>query len=468
MAALLSPISSNIFVPAIPLLSKAFNESNEKISLAVTIYLVFQAVTPSFFGSLSDTFGRRPLYISTLVVYIAANIGLACCPTDAYWLLMCLRALQATGGSAVISIGAGAVADIAEPRERGTFMAIFQSGAMIGPAFGPLLGGVFAQTLGWRAIFWFLTIVTGVILVPLIFFLPETLRAIVGDGSIPPPLLNSSPMTIIHRKRIARLQEERGEEPVVRPPKKPYQPLSAFIILFTPEISLLFIFVSFLYLEFYCVLTVYSTALKNTYGLSELLIGVCYLPAGIGSIISGLLNGRQIDYYYRKEEARVGGDYRKKPHEFRLELTRIRCIIPFTICFLIASTALGWCLEAKAPLAVTLVVNFFIGLGTGTLNTSVVYGQDLKVGQGGAVSASLNLVRCIFGAVGTAVIQILYNAIGAGWTFTLLTGLVLVAIPLPLIVIKYAPGWRQRRGQRAMERKTKKGVKGSQVTEESK
>lgn len=141
---------------------------------------------------MSDSFGRRPVYIGTLVVYMGANIGLALCPTDAYWLLLVLRALQvrlhrvcqddfcnltapvhlaqATGGSAVISIGAGAVADVAEPRERGTFMSIFQAGAMIGPAFGPLLGGVFASTLGWRSIFWFLTIATGVILVPLILY----------------------------------------------------------------------------------------------------------------------------------------------------------------------------------------------------------------------------------------------------------------------------------------------------------
>lgn len=60
----------------------------------MTVYLVFQAVTPSFFGSASDSFGRRPVYISTLVVYMGANIGLALCPTSAYWLLLVLRALQ--------------------------------------------------------------------------------------------------------------------------------------------------------------------------------------------------------------------------------------------------------------------------------------------------------------------------------------------------------------------------------------
>ncbi|KAG8992036.1 hypothetical protein FRB94_012033 [Tulasnella sp. JGI-2019a] len=463
IAAIFSPISSNIFVPAIPTLARDFNESNEKISLAVTVYLIFQAITPSFFGSMSDSFGRRPVYIGTMVVYMGANIGLACCPTDAYWLLLVLRGLQATGGSAVISIGAGAVADVAEPRERGKFMSIFQCGAMIGPAFGPLLGGVFASTLGWRAIFWFLTISTGVVLVPLILFFPETLRSLVGDGSIPPPTLNSSPVMLVKKRRMAREAKARGdraEEKLERSPRKKYQPLSAFMILFTPEIIMIFIFVSLLYLEFYCVLTVYSTALTDKYKLSELQIGLCYLPSGIGSIISSLINGRQLDYYYRKEERRVGGDYRKKREEFRIELTRLRCIFPFMACFIVAATSLGWCLQAKAPLAATLVVNFFIGLGTGTVNTATVYGQDIKPGQGGAVSASLNLVRCLFGAVGTAIIQVLYNALGAGWTFVLLSGLCVLALPMAFIVIKKASEWRQHRLERVEGKRLAKGEKG--------
>lgn len=67
---------------------------------------------------------------------------------------------------------------------------------------------------------------------------------------------------------------------------------------------------------------------------------------------------------------------------------------------------------------------------------------------GGAVSASLNLVRCAFGAVGTGVIQQMYSGLGAGWTFVLLTGLCLCAVPLSLVVIFYGPGWRAKREER--------------------
>lgn len=232
-------------------------------------------------------------------------------------------------------------------------------------------------------------------------FYPETLRSIVGDGSLPPPALNASPIALwhMHQQRKAGIESE----PVERPPHKKYNPLSAFMILFTPEILITFIFVSLPYLEFYCLLTVFSTALKDSYGLNELQIGLCYLPGGAGTIMSALLNGKQLDWYYQREERRVGGEHRKKPDTFRLELTRIRCMYPFMTVFCTAAVAVGWCLHARAHLAATLFMQFLVGLGTGTVSTATIYGQDVLPGKGGAVSASLNLVRCAFGALGTGV-----------------------------------------------------------------
>jgi hypothetical protein len=57
----------------------------------------------------------------------------------------------------------------------------------------------------------------------------------------------------------------------------------------------------------------------------------------------------------------------------------------------------------------------------------------------------LNLVRCLFGAVGTAIVQIMYNAIGAGWTTTIFSAICILGVPMEVWVVKSAPRWRAQR-----------------------
>lgn len=112
-----------------------------------------------------------------------------------------------------------------------------------------------------------------------------------------------------------------------------------------------------------------------------------------------------------------------------------------------------------------------------------IYGIDLFAGQGGAVTATVswrslhlrtrtwwadgltlsqfNLVRCLFGAASVSVVQIINDAMGAGWTFVLLSGICLLATPMPLIVLKWGPGWRLRRHRRAKEKEEKRRSEGA-------
>ena len=146
--------------------------------------MIFQGLTPGLFAAVSDSVGRRPTYLICFTVYIASNIGLAL--SNTFWLLMLLRAIQATGNSATVALGAGVIADIAPPHERGGFLGIFGVGPLTGPSLGPVIGGALAENLGWRSIFWFLAIFAGLFSAFLVLFLPETLRSIVGNGIVRP------------------------------------------------------------------------------------------------------------------------------------------------------------------------------------------------------------------------------------------------------------------------------------------
>ncbi|WWC87778.1 uncharacterized protein L201_002670 [Kwoniella dendrophila CBS 6074] len=451
LGAIFSPISTNIYVPAIPALAKAFDTTTEKINLTVTIYLVFQALTPSIWGSAGDSYGRRPTFILLLLIYLLSCVGTALCPTSAYWLLMLMRVLQASGGSALIAIGTGVVADIAMPHERGRYLGLFNLGTTAGPALGPLLGGIFAFTLGWRSIFWFLCIFCACVLVPMICFFPETLRSLVGDGSLPPPLINCTPSALMRRKRELREVEENGESPEQLTSKRAkFKPWASFLLFLEPEIALMFTWASLYYAFWYAILTIFTTLLETQYHVNEVVIGLCYLPGGIGAGISGFMTGRIMDIFYQKEKRRVGGDHRQYPDEFRLERVRFM-ILPYHIGILLAATiGLAWATQTRTHIAVPIVLNFFIGIGVGFLTTTTIFGIDLFTGQGGAVTATFNLIRCALGAVSTSTVQLIVNRVGAGWCFVLLGGICLSATPIPFIIIKYGPGLRKQRREMSL------------------
>lgn len=82
---------------------KELNTTATLINLTVTCYMVFQGVSPTLWGSLSDSWGRRPIYLSTLIVYLGTCVGCALAPD--YASLLVLRMLQAFGSSSVIALG---------------------------------------------------------------------------------------------------------------------------------------------------------------------------------------------------------------------------------------------------------------------------------------------------------------------------------------------------------------------------
>lgn len=127
---------------------------------------------PLFWASFADHGGRRPLYVSSLSIYIVANVLLATLPKN-FGALVFLRIVQAFGSAAVVSMGAGTVVDVSlfspvlpssahmrveitEPKRRATAMSIFLLGPQCGPIIGPALGAALTGEVSWRWIFGFL------------------------------------------------------------------------------------------------------------------------------------------------------------------------------------------------------------------------------------------------------------------------------------------------------------------------
>ncbi|HTV46012.1 MAG TPA: MDR family MFS transporter [Stellaceae bacterium] len=122
------------------------------ISWVVSAYLVASTVTTPIYGRLSDLYGRRPILMVSIALFVAASV--LCASAHTMLELIGARLLQGVGGGGLRSVSQAAIADVIPPRERGKYQGYFSSVMAISNLLGPVLGGFFAEDLSWPWIFW--------------------------------------------------------------------------------------------------------------------------------------------------------------------------------------------------------------------------------------------------------------------------------------------------------------------------
>ncbi|ORY09537.1 putative florfenicol exporter [Clohesyomyces aquaticus] len=455
-----SPLSANIYFPALTTLSHQYGVSSTLMNLTLTSYMIFQGLAPTFFGDFADMEGRRPAYIVGFVIYMGANIGLAL--QNSYAALFVLRCLQSTGSSATIALGNGVVADIATSSERGTWMGYVTSGPMIAPVLAPVIGGLLAQFLGWRSIFWFLVIMAGVYLIPFFIAFPETARIVVGNGSIPPQGWNMSLLNYLESRKARNSKIEltrttsQGEHRTTQADMAKNRklripnPLSTLRVVKQKDAGLLLLYNSLVYTAFYDVIASAPYLFEQIYGFNDMQIGLSFIPFGVGALIAPMASGRLMDWSYRRvakqENFTIDRERGDDLANFPLERARLFVAVPMLTIGNCALLCYGWILEVETSLAAPLVTHFLMGLFMiGGFNCMSVMLIDYYPLSPSTATAANNLVRCLMGAAGTGIINIMIEGMGRGWCFTFLAGVILAASPILWVLLKWGPGWREER-----------------------
>jgi hypothetical protein len=243
-------------------------------------------------------------------------------------------------------------------------------------------------------------------------FLPETCRAVVGNGSVPPQRWNRTVWSCLRKKNVAEQTDT-----LQRSTKRP-NPLSSLLIIFRKEDGLILLFGAFLYAGFYIVLITLTDQLSVRYGFNTLQIGLCYIPFGAGCIASRFSVGTLLDRNYKRLSAQVdpsGESARstKSSDAFPIEKARLQIGIPATYASAITVITYGWVMQYKTSVAGPLIMLFFVGNATtGAFNVFSTLIVDINLHQPGTASAANNLARCGMGAAFTAFAQPLVGAIG--------------------------------------------------------
>ncbi len=166
------PFGSDIVVPALPGMADYFSVEYATIQLVVTFYFLAQTSGQLIYGPLSDRFGRRPLMMGGLSIFVISTIAAVLAPN--IWVLLLARIGQALGGSAATTLTRAVVRDVYDPQHAASALGHLAVATVGIPALVPWLGGVISESYGWRAIFLVLLVVGGLGLTAAVWRLRET------------------------------------------------------------------------------------------------------------------------------------------------------------------------------------------------------------------------------------------------------------------------------------------------------
>ncbi|KAK6832995.1 major facilitator superfamily transporter [Apiospora arundinis] len=416
--AFLAGLSSNIYFPAQDEIARELKISMAMVELTVTSYLLVQGLTCIFWGAFADEIGRRPIYLIAMVLYLLANIALSYSPNFAVLLLF--RGVQSGGGASTLILGSGVIQDISPPSSRGTFISFYFAIRNFRIAIGPVLGGALAQQFGFRSIFIFLLIVTVILLLIVVFYLPETLRAIAGNGSLR--------LRGVYQPWIRQLKEPKytHEAAAPRVPQKitSRTVLAPLKLLFEKDILVSLLFSGIVYTIWGLTTATTTLMFESTFHLNETFINHELLSKNL-------------------------------PWDFPLERARLRHIPWITAIFIVSVGLYGfsmdgellpWLTSRPAWIAVPLLLQFLIAAGTNAIIAiSQTMISDMCPGQGAGSTAITTFVSRTLNAMRVTFVVQLLEAWGPGFLFLGLGLLGVVYVPMALASWHYGPRWRRER-----------------------
>jgi MFS transporter, DHA1 family, multidrug resistance protein len=168
----IGPLALNIFMPSMPGLQKTFGIPYATAQLTLTLYLIGMAVCQLGYGPLSDRFGRRPLLLIGLSIFVCASVLASFAPN--IQLLIAARLLQAIGGSAGIVLARAMVRDVFTREQSASMISYITMAFVLAPMVAPAIGGYLDGYAGWRGGFWLLSVLGSIVLIAAWFTLPET------------------------------------------------------------------------------------------------------------------------------------------------------------------------------------------------------------------------------------------------------------------------------------------------------
>lgn len=166
VATAVSNLSMNVFLPSLPGMARYFEADYAVVQLLVSLYLAATAVVQLFIGPASDRYGRRPVMLVCMAVFIAGTVASIYAPTIEF--LLACRLLQAFSAAGMV-LARAVVRDTVDAAQAASKIGYITMGMALVPMMAPIVGGFLEETYGWQSTF-VLMLASGIITFALVWF----------------------------------------------------------------------------------------------------------------------------------------------------------------------------------------------------------------------------------------------------------------------------------------------------------
>ncbi|KXS94027.1 hypothetical protein AC578_1699 [Pseudocercospora eumusae] len=420
------PMASSIYAPASDIIAAEFGTSSMVLLLHQTGYVCMLGIGPLFHAPMSETFGRRIVYLINLCVFTLLQIPVALSPNVESFIL--LRTLSGFFGSVGVGNGGGSISDMLGLHERAKALGFYMIFPLLAPTIGPFISGLMVDRVDWRWLSWLNMLLAAFTTILCYFFLYET-RAV----------------TILQQrqKRLERKHPEtkffvEGASHDSFVSKVGKNSTRAVKILFTqPIVLIMSIYQALVFSTMYSLYAKYSTIWEEPpYEFTKTQVGLAYLAPAVGFIVTGFLVVLLVDRLYNYI-TRLNDDEEGRP-EYRLPLATLGSVsLPISLFWF------GWTIEKDFSWPIPLIAMVLFGVAQVSIfNPVQTYYIDAYTSNAASAVAAGAFLRSIVGGIVPLFVGPMFDKLGYGLGLSVFGILAVILMPAP--VLFYYIGQRLR------------------------
>ncbi|KAJ5894479.1 drug/proton antiporter YHK8 [Penicillium taxi] len=410
--------TSSVYTTTYGQLMPDFKCSREVATLGLSLFIWGLGVGPLFLSPLSEFYGRRNIYLISFTFFLIWLIPCAVA-TNIQTLIIC-RFFNGLAGSAFLSVAGGTVGDMFNRQELAFPMMVYTASPFLGPDLGPLVGGFINEFTNWRWTFYVLLIWTGILLVSLIFLVPETYH---------PVLL---------RRKAQKLRKETGDERWIAPIEKMNRSVTQTVLrsclrplqllVLEPMCLNLCLFSAILLGILYLFFGAFQLIFEEVYGFQLWQRGLCFMGLAVGMAI-----GTASDPIWRRNYARLERNYQavhgtdKFQPEWRLPPAILGGPLVTIGLFIFA-----WTIYSDVHWIAPIIGSGVFGIGMLLVFSGVfTFLVDAYPMFAASALAANSFMRSSFGGIFPLFGIQMYDKLGFHWATSLLAFLTLIMAPFP-------------------------------------